>query len=473
MAEVRITKKDVIWSYVAQFFNIGSGFITLPLVLHILTADEIGMNYLMMTVSTLVGLLDFGFAPQFARNITYVFAGAHEIKKEGVADTCGNIDYNLLRNMIGVAKMVYSRLAFFSLVLMLTLGTWYIYRVTDGFTNVSNSLLIWIIYSFSVFFNIYFVYYSSLLTGKGLIMEGKKAMIAQRSVYILLTYILLLLGCGLIGVVVSNFLSPFVGRIISYRYFYNKEMKESLSNTEYSKKAQKELFITIWYNAKKLGLVFLGSYAINKFGMFIASLFLTLEEIASYGLMLQLFSIIVSISCTFNYAAQTEFAAFNAEGHRQKELDKFALSMFIYYCLFCFGSLAIIVIGPWALSLIGSNATLPSTLILSLYAIVLLLENNHAMFASVIVSGNKIPFVESSLIAGAMICIGSYLSLKFTTLGILGLVIIQGICQLAYSNWKWPYVVCRDFHISFLEFLKIGAIQTLKYLPLNFYSHKL
>ena len=49
MSEISVTKKDIIWGYLAQFFLVASGLITLPLVLNILSAEEIGMkesNYL-------------------------------------------------------------------------------------------------------------------------------------------------------------------------------------------------------------------------------------------------------------------------------------------------------------------------------------------------------------------------------------------------------------------------------------------
>ena len=46
---VNVSRKDVFWGYFAQFFSIGSGIITLPLVLHMLSEEEIGMNYLMLT----------------------------------------------------------------------------------------------------------------------------------------------------------------------------------------------------------------------------------------------------------------------------------------------------------------------------------------------------------------------------------------------------------------------------------------
>ena len=73
------------WSYIAQFFNVGAGFITLPLVLNKLSTEEIAMNYLMMTIGAMVALIDFGFSPQFGRNISYVFSGAQTLEKEGRA----------------------------------------------------------------------------------------------------------------------------------------------------------------------------------------------------------------------------------------------------------------------------------------------------------------------------------------------------------------------------------------------------
>lgn len=462
--KIEVSRKDIIWSYISQILNVGSGLITLPLVLHMLNVEEIGMNYLMITISTMVGLLDFGFAPQFARNITYVFSGAHELRKEGIAEVKDEINYSLLRNMIGVAKMVYSRLAIITLITMLTFGTWYIYKVTNGFRNVEHSLLIWLIYTSSIYFNVYFYYYSSLLTGKGMVMEAKKSIIGQKTVYILLTFVLLILGFRLMGVVIANLLSPFVGRFLSYRYFYDDETKKNLFLTVKSKTQQKELFKTIWYNAKKLGLVFVGSYAINKLGMFIAGLFLSLQEIASYGLMIQLFSIISSTAMTFNSACQPQYTSYRTSGLKDALLKKFSLSMNIFYILYTLAIVILIVFGQDILRIIKSNTSLPNTKIMIIYAIVILLENNHSAFATLIITGNKVPFVESSLLSGFAICILSFISLKYTVLGILGLVCVQGFCQAVYSNWKWPYVVCKEYGITFIEFLFIGFSQSKKIL---------
>lgn len=468
MSEIQITKRDIGWGYIAQFFSIASGLITLPLILKMLSAEEIGMNYLMLTIGALVSLFDFGFAPQFGRNITYVFCGAQELKKEGVDVNNGTLNYRLLATMISVAKSVYQILSLIVLVVMLTVGTVYIYKVTDGFSNVSNSFIIWVVYSISVFFNVYYTYYASLLIGKGLIMESKKAMIASKLVYIFLTFTLLFTGLGLLGVALANLIAPFVGRFFSYRYFFTADLLEKISLYHITKQEKLDLFKIIWYNAKKLGAVFVGSYVINKLGFFLAGLYLSLEDIASYGLMIQLISVITMVAVTLFTVSEPRFSALRVEGEQNKLIKNFAFTMNVFYFLFFCGCLLLIAIAPTLLKLIGSNTTLPNIWILILYSIVVLLENNHSSFATLIVTDNKIPFVESSLITGCIIALGSFFSLQYTSMGILGLVIIQGFCQLVYSNWKWPYVVCREFTISYMSFLAIGMRESLNKIKLYY-----
>lgn len=63
--EIHITKKDVLWGYIAQFFNIGAGILLLPVILKLLPADILGVWYIFLTISSLVQMIDFGFQPTF------------------------------------------------------------------------------------------------------------------------------------------------------------------------------------------------------------------------------------------------------------------------------------------------------------------------------------------------------------------------------------------------------------------------
>ena len=466
---IKITKKDVLWSYFAQIFTVASGLVTLPLILKLLSAEEIGMNYLMLSLGALVSLFDFGFTPQFSRNIAYVFTGAQVLKKEGVTVAeSSTINYRLLATMIHTAEFVYRRLAIVVLLVMLTLGTYYIYYVSKGFTNIDNSLSIWVLYSFGTFFNIYYSYYSSLLIGKGLIMESKKAMVYSRLVYILLAFVFLFSGLGLMGVVLANLIAPFVNRFISYRYFFTEELNEQISIHSISKKEKLELFEIVWHNAKKLGLVFLGAYAINKLSIFLAGLYLPLSEIGSYGLMIQLFGLLSMVAGMLFTVFEPRFSSLRTKGDTTALIKEFAFSMNIYYLTFIIGAIILLYLGPYFLSLISSNVVLPSFFIMLLFAVVLFLEGNHSYFATLIVTNNSVPFVTSALVAGFFIGLWDYISLKYTGYGIFGLVAVQGLVQLAYANWKWPFVVLSEFKINLIAFLTLGMSESLNRLKLQF-----
>ena len=462
--DIKISKGDVIWSYIAQFFNIGAGLITLPLVLHMLSTEEIAMNYLMLTVGTMVALIDFGFAPQFGRNVSYVFSGAQSLMREGVneSNSSNAVNFHLLKCLIDVAQIVYRYMSLIVLFIMLTFGSIYIYKVTNGFTNVENSLLIWIIYSISTYFNIYFCYYNSLLIGRGLVKESKMAMLASRLSYIILSYLLILSGLGLLGLCISNLLSPFLSRAICYYYFYDVEIKNELKDQESTKEERKELFSVIWFNAKKLGINFVGSYAILKFSMFIVGLYLVASDVSSYGLMMQLVGLMTGISLTFFNSMIPELTSYKVRNQLDKMIATFSMSIIVSYVLFIIMAIGLVFIGPWLLKMIGSNAVLPPVSVLTLYIAVTFLENNHSNFATLITIGNKVPFVRAALTAGFMICIGDVIVLQCTSLGLMGVVLVQGIVQLSYNNWHWPLYVCREYHFSGKTFISTGVNEALR-----------
>lgn len=459
--EINISKKDIIWSYLANFFNIGSGFITLPLILNKLSAEEIGLNYLMLTISTMVSLLDFGFAPQFGRNITYVLSGSQEIQKEGVNtnNISNNINYHLLASILQAAKYIYKRLSIFAFILIISLGTLYIYYVTDHFSSVKHTLPIWILFCISVYFNIYYTYYSSLLTGAALIKEVQIAKILSRSCYIFIAYLLLFLNLGLISIVIANLIAPFVNRFYSHIHFYTKELKNELANVFVSTTDINNVIHNLWYNAKKLGLNFIGSYCLSQGTMFIAGIYLTLSEIASLGLITQLTSILTGVACTLVNTYLPKFAQYRAIGDKDSLVKDFSMSMVVFYIITILGSIIIICFGPIVLNFIHSKTSLPSTLIICIFCLMNLLNMNHSYCATFITTANKVPFVKAALIVGFTILGITTIVLHYTNLNLLGIVIVRFVVQLCYNDWYWPRWVLKDLGIGPIQFLKEGFLQ--------------
>lgn len=468
---IKIDRRDIIFSYIAQFLSMGVGVITLPLLLNKLSTDEIGLNYILITIGSIVALVDLGFAPQFARNFTYVFSGVQELKKEGVGSAGKGINYELLKYLLKTARCIYGVLAIFAFILLLAIGTPYIYYTTDGFTAVPRSLYIWVIYSIGILFQVYYSYYYSMLLGAGLIKEQKYAVIGNKILYMVLLISGLFLGWGLISVSVAQLVSPFFGRVVSHHFFYSREIKNQLSlYTTNERRRIYEIFKILWYNAKRTAIMSIGAYAILKFSMFIAGLYLSLGEFASYGLMIQLVSLLGIVSCTLIQTLQPKFASLIASGNTNRLLSLFSECLIVYYCLFILGSLILTFWGQSILEVIKSNAYLPSKLTVAFYCIVMLLEYNHSNFAILISSDNKVPFAPASIITGIAVCIGIFLVIKFTNWGIIGFVIVQGLCQLVYQNWKWPCMALESYKLSFWNLIGYG-FKELRFKIRNFAYH--
>lgn len=432
----------------------GTGFITLPLVLHLLSSEEIGMNYLMMTVSSLVALLDFGFSPQFGRNFTYINSGAKRLLKEGVEYSNSNkINYHLLATLLKTARFVYHRLSIIRVSLMLTVGTAYIYYVTKGFSNVRNSFWIWILFSLSNYFNVYYSWLNSLLTGSGKVAEANIATILSRIAYLIICITLLLLNCGLFSIVIASFISPFIQRIYAYRVYFTKELNAKLEKDIPSKEV-KELFSVIWFNAKKLGINFIGGYCITKSDMFIIGFFLPLSTVASYGLMTQLANILSGVAMTLFIAYQPKFSNYRVKNDKEGFKQLIGLTIGVFWIIMFVGIIAMVTIAPPLLRLIGSNTDLPVIGVVLLYMLTMSLEYNHSLFAEMIVTGNDIPFVTAGIVSGICIVLLTVIFLRFTNMQLLGVVFAHFIVQIAYSNWRWPKWIFEEFNMSISDFFR-------------------
>ncbi len=455
---IEITKKDIAWSYIANIFSIASGIIVLPVILNRLDAEEVGLNYIMLTISSLVSLLDFGFAPQFGRNFTYVNSGVQSLRKEGIEEEVREkekINYHLLSILLATAKTVYQRISVVGTLIMLSGGTAYIAYITNGFTSINNSLAIWILFTISTYFNIYFTYYNSLLTGSGKVEEANVATFLSKLSYILICIPLLLLNVGLLSIVIANLIAPFIRRYYSYKKYYTREIRRNLEKN-IRKEEIKETFNTIWYNSKKLGINFIGAYAVNKSSMFIIGFFLPLSVVGSYGILTQIATLLLSISQTLFTAYEPKYSYYRVTKDTEGCKNVICLTTLVYLTIMIIGSLGILFLGPAIFSLIHSKTVLPSKIIMAIYLTSVTLEGNHSNFATLIAAENKIPFVKSGLISGLFIIVLTILCLEISSWGLLGVVLIQFAVQLSYNNWRWPKWILDEYKMNVLSIFSKG-----------------
>ena len=442
---VNIGKRDVYWNYLATFFQIGAGVILLPFILKMLPSETVGIWTIFQTVTSLAALLDFGFLQSFSRNVSYVFAGVRELKKTGVGsfDEDAKVNYGLLKATIVSMRRFYSRMALIVFVLLLIFGTLYFYRVLQSYNgDRQDAFIAWGVLICINSYNLYTLYYDALLLGKGCIRRSKQINIVGQSVYLLLAVVLIYAGFGLVAIVSAQLVSFLIRRTLSYKVFFTKDLKEKLSSA--TDLNSKEVFRVIIPNAVKVGLTQLGGFLVMKSAVFIGALYLTLNEIAEYGITIQVIGILSSLSMVFYQSYLPKLAECRVKCDLCRLKYLYIRSVVMLVIVFVVGGVAFIFLGDWALDLIGSETRFLPTSMLVVALFIALLEKNHALAAGFLVAKNEVPFFKASLLSGAATVLLLWFMLGPLHWGVWGMVLAQGISQLVYQNWKWPLVLIRE-----------------------------
>lgn len=440
-----IGKREIAWSYAGTAFMIGAGVLLLPFILHKMPQETVGIWNIFQTITFLVLLLDFGFRPSFARNISYIFSGVTSLQKEGVLHTTADakVDYGLLKGTLTAMRRFYRWIALAVFALLATAGTAYFYYILQKYSgDRQDAFIAWLLLIAINCYNLYTFYYDALLTGKGYVKRNQQINMLGQAIYIGLAIGLIYADLGLTAIVASQLVATIIRRVLTYRVFFTPELKAHLREAEPNE--PKEILSAITPNAIKIGLTQLGGFLVNKSAILIGSAFLTLEEVACYGITMQVMDILARCATVYYQSYMPKLAQCRVEN------DLVGLKRYYLQCtgslwlVYLLGGVAWIFLGDWALQLIGSQTPFVPIAMLCVMLFISTLEHNHSVSAGFIMADNKIPFFIPSLASGAATVLLLWIFLSPLQMGIWGLILAPGLAQLAYQNWKWPSVVIKE-----------------------------
>lgn len=451
MAEIEnIGKRDVLWSYAATAFTIGAGLLLLPFMLNRMSSETIGIWSLYQTVIMLVIMLDFGFRPTFARNVSYILSGVRQLKAEGIArdeDLSDHVDYALLKGALLAMRRFYRWLAMGVFAMLATIGTLYFRHVFADYPgNQTDAWVSWVLLIAGCTWDLYTYYYDALLTGKGYIRQQQQITIIGQGLYVLLAIALIFMGGGLSAVVAARLVSTIVRRYMARKTFFTQPMLALLANNVAADTRQ--VMTSITPNAIKLGLVSLGGFVITRSATLLGGLLMPLETIASLGITMQVVDIIARCAQVYAQSYMPKVAQYRVEQNKPQLRHLYTLSTMALVGVFVAGGGAFVLLGNWALDLIHSQTHFLATPMLLAILGIQLLEQNHSLSALFIAADNTIPFFIPSLLsaAGTLILLFVFM-FGFPQMGIWGLILAPGIAQLCYQNWKWPSVILRELYL--------------------------
>lgn len=456
--QINAKTKDVVWNYLGIFFSLGSQVIWLPVLIHYLPPDILGLWYVFVSIGGLVELMDSGFTPTLSHCMTYAWSGAADLKKHGVSFSSEKSEpnYALVCGMLATCRRLYFAIALAATLLMATLGTVYIQRIAAEYLSW-QIYATWGLYVISTFINLYIGYYSIVLTGIGDVFRRNKANIIAKGVFLSAGIIGLLSGFGILSLGVAYFASGFVMRSLCKHYLLRvHHFDDLLQNYRHQKQySKRHILAMMWPNAWRDGLVTVTFYLTGQATVLLSSNFLSLYETGIYSFSMQVINAIIGISYGMFGAYVPSIQSAYVSRNRDLMRILYAKSMACGLFLSITGITVFATIGIPIVRWLRHDFTIERPVFLVL-AFSIYLMARHRNSACFIATMNRLPYTFSFIFFGILTLLCTYIGLSRFGLGLWGIVLIPLVVQSLYNNWKWNQVVNHYLRTTEYGLMKSG-----------------
>jgi O-antigen/teichoic acid export membrane protein len=448
---LNITKKDFVWNLAATIFKISSSALLIPIILIKMPTETVAIYTILITISSIIYVLDFGFNPSFTRNVTYVFSGVSELKSSGISIKrfSNSINYDLLSDLIFSMKWFYSRLSFIVGALLVIFGIPYFYFTLQNYPHdITEAWLIYLVFCISTVINLYTLYYESLLIGSGKIKSSKKILILGQSVYILFSLIFIFLFNSLLYVFLSQIISTLIVRYFSKLVFFKHFNLKNINN--FTKTINVKDFIkkTILPNAVKIGLTSVGGVLVTKSSFFLGTLFLSLDKVSSYGITIQILNIVNIVSIVYLNTFIPKISQLRVNNEKEKIYIIVRKGLLFLIFIYFISTIFIVFCGSEILAFLGSNTLLIEPKILLIFLIInFFIESIILYSGNVLLTKNEVPFYRASIISGIVLLFLFIFLLNKFSFYLEILILTPLIVNISYQGWKWFWEVYKDLKL--------------------------
>lgn len=442
---MEIGKKDVIWGYLSLILVQSINALLLPFVLIYLDPLELGLWYTFTSLYGLAMLIDFGFKSTISRHISYVWSGADDLKTEGYVTAVEAKDWNenFFIKLLSTIKALYYSMGLILLVLLSTIGTFFIYTITQEDMSLAISITSWLIYMVAIILNISFSFWSSTLKGIGAIKYYNQTLIIAKITQLFISILLLVLGYGILGVSVAYLVSVIFNRIILTFFFYNFDYKTSRLKGKIKVEFNLTLLRKLLPNTIRTGIASLANYLILNFPILLASYFLSLEVSGKFGLTSQVVALVITLANSYFNTYLSKFNFYRVRGKMIDLKKLFSKAIFINYAFVAVLFILILLLGNYLLRFIpGDNELLPINVLLIIMTY-RFFYNNQGIFTALLSTKNTVPYYKSFIVSSVITVIIQIIMLSIFP-NIYSLLLPILLIQLLYNNWYWPLYVLKD-----------------------------
>ena len=448
----RLNNSAVAWSWVANGLRLASGLIVLPLVLLKLPKLEFGMYYVLLNLTALVPLIDFGFGPTIGRFVSYAMAGAESIQSHGVAKTGQGTrppNYPLLWQLLSTTRALYRYL---TLLVFILLGVWGTYNVELGVNETASPLLTriaWMVTLLSAGAEIYSSWWNTYLQSMNEVVEAARIVVLVMFVRLILGASFLICGLGLISIPLGNLMGSVLLRSLSRR-----RCLELLTAHPCPKEMElPELLRTLWPNSWRLGVQFISRYLTVNANITICLYVLKLAAVPEYGLSAQVLGILGAMAAVWTNVKWPIVGQYRAR-HDLLGLQRLLRPrVWLQNLTFLAGAAVLLACGPFLLAHFGHGKQLLPVPWLALMTLGAFLDMQFNIWGTLISTENRLPYLWPTVATNVLSLTLSLVLIHFTGLGLGALVLGPLIAGSLFNYWYWPLFAARGLGTNLFQFL--------------------
>ncbi len=450
----RFANTAVFWSWIFNFVRLAYGIILLPLVLHKLSAADLGMYYVLLSLAGLAQLVDFGFGETIGRFITYAMGGAREIQAQGLPKP-GDRDapnYTLLWELLATTRFIYRCL---TLAVFVIVGLWGTYLVELRIHETSSVLitrLAWLVTLAGTMFEIYANWWCVYLRSMNEVVAAARINVVVFMVRLALAAGLLWAGAGLLSIPIAAVLSDGL-----MRWLARSRCLALLKDHPSPPKSEvKKMLKILWPNTWRVGVLLFSSYLTVNANTAICTGVFGLVANAKYGLSIQLMNIASTMASVWFTVKRPALGQCLARHDLASVRRIFWPRLWLQNLTFLFLAAGVVLCGSLALKWIGGGKEMLSMGWLAVLMLYFFLYSHIVTWATLLATANNLAYVWPSVATNVLSLILSLLLVYFTTLGLGALVLGPLLAGAVFNFWYWPAYAAREIGTTLFHFLFLG-----------------
>ena len=450
----RLGRSAVVWYWLLNFLRLTSGLILLPLIVGRFATADLGMHFVLMSLSALVPLVDFGFGPTIGRFVSYAMGGARSLQTYGLplAERLDGPNFALLWELLMSARRLYRILV---VVLLVILGAWGTYLVEMRIHETTSAVMVrlaWLATLAAALLDIYSNWWVVYLRGLNEVLVAARISAFAMGLRLVIAAVLLLAGCGLLSLPVGSFFGSFLQRSLARR--------RCLSFLAGSPTPATHEFLgtlrVLWPGTWRTGLIFVGGYLTVNANTAICLKVFGLAANAQYGLSAQLLAIITGLAGVWTSVKWPIIGQLHARYELEKVVKILRPRIWLQFVSFLAAAVGMLLFCPALLNHFGGGKNLLPLGWLSLMALGAFLDMQLALWTTLIYIGNRLPFLWPVVGSNILSPIFSLLLIHFTSLGVAALVLGPLCAGVLFNYWYWPLYACRQIGTGLLGFLFVS-----------------